>query len=111
MAQEVLGTDVNGKVDFTLPKPIACRDEVLTANIPASVTTPANFNRAYFSIAVGTNVWVTYDGSVPVVPAVSADSTQELNPAGRQININGGETLKFISDTASHVNIRWDKGQ
>jgi hypothetical protein len=110
MALEALGTDINGKTDFTLPAPIKCQDVVLTANVVSTVTTPANFNRAFFSYAVGTNVWVTLDGSTPTVPAVDGLSTQELNPAGRQISIDGGQTIKMISDSASHVNIRYDLG-
>lgn len=110
MSKEVIGTDINGHLDYTLPKPVKCRDEILAASTVVTVTTPPNFNRAFFSYAVGTNVWVTYDGSAPVVPVGGADSTQELNPAGRQIDTNGGESIKAISDVASFLNIRWDVG-
>lgn len=110
MSKEILGTDENGRVDFSLPTPVLCRDELLTANVAVTVTTPPNFNRAFFSYAVGTNVWVTYDGSAPVVPAAGANSTQELNPGVRQIRISGGESIKVISDVASFLNIRWDLG-
>ena len=111
MALENLGTDINGKVDFTLPTPVSCYDIPLAANTVDSAVTPANFNRAYISYAPGTNVWVTYDGSTPVKPVAKGPSTQELLPSGRQINIDGGQTLKFISDTTSYVNIRYDVGQ
>lgn len=110
MAKEIIGTDINGKVDYSLPPPVRCRDIILAANVVSSATTPANFNRAFLSYAVGTNVWVTYDGTTPVVPSMDIDSTQELVPAVRQINVNGGVTLKFISDSASYVNIRYDLG-
>lgn len=110
MGKEVLGTDINGKVDYSLPKPTACRDVILAAGVAKTVTAPANFNRAFMAYGVGTNVWVTFDGSTPVVPASDANSTQELIPSARQINFNGGDVLKFISDSASWVNIRWDAG-
>jgi hypothetical protein len=110
MSKETLGTDINGKVDFSLPKPTRCRDVILAASTVKTVTAPANYNRAFLSYAVGTNVWVTFDGSAPVVPVGDADSTQELNPSVRQLNITGGDTLKFISDSASYVSIRWDTG-
>lgn len=108
--KETLGRDINGTVDYTLPLPGKCYDSPLSVNTIASTTTPSGYNRAFFSYAVGTNVWVTYDGSAPVIPASAGNSTQELNPAGRQIAITGGQTLKFISDTASFVNIRYDIG-
>lgn len=108
--KETLGTDVNGKVDFSLPRPSRCRDIPLTATVVATTTTPVNYNRAFFSFAIGTNVWVTMDGATPAVPAVAADSTQELNPGVRQIDFQGGQTLKFISDSASYVSIRYDLG-
>lgn len=110
MSKETLGTDVKGNVDFTLPVPVRCRDVVLAAGVVSTATSPANFNRAFFSYAVGTNVWVTLDGSTPAVPVADGDSTQELIPSGRQISFEGGQTIKMISDTASIVNIRYDQG-
>jgi len=110
MAKENLGTDINGRVDFSLPPPVSCYDIALTASTVATMTTPANYNRAFFSFYLGTNVWATMDGSAPVVPVSPGASTQELNPSVRQIKIAGGQTLKFISDTASYVNIRFDIG-
>jgi hypothetical protein len=107
---ELLGTDVAGNVDFSLPVPVSCWDALLTANVVTTITTPPNFNRAFFSYAVGTNVWVTLNGTTPVVPSTSAASTQELNPAVRQINISGGQSIKFISDSASTINVRYDLG-
>lgn len=110
MAKEALGTDVNGKVDFSLAAPVSCRDLALAANVISSATTPPNFNRAFISYAVGTNVWMTMDGSNPIVPSTTHATTQELLPSIRQLDIDGGETLKFISDSASFVNIRYDLG-
>jgi hypothetical protein len=110
MAKETLGTDINGRVDFSLPVPASCYDVVLTENTVETITTPPNFNRAFFSYAVGTNVWVTLDGTDPEVPSSNKASTQELNPAVRQLDFNGGESIKFISDAASFVNIRFDLG-
>ena len=110
MARENLGTDINGKVDFSLNKPVLCEDIPLTANVIDSVTTPPEFNRAFFSYAVGTDVWVTFDGTDPVVPAVKGSSTQELTPSIRKLDIAGGQTIKMISDTVSFVNIRYDLG-
>lgn len=111
MASEMIGKDINGVADFSLPAPVMTWDAFLSANTVVSMTTPANFNRAFFSYAIGTNVWITLDGSSPVVPASPAFSKQELNPAIRQIVIQGGQTIKMISDTASYVNIRFDQGQ
>lgn len=110
MAKETLGTDINGRVDFSLPKAARTRDELLAENVVIAITTPANFNRAFFNYAVGTNVWVTLDGSVPVVPSGGIDGTQELNPSIRQIDIGGGQLIKVVSDSASFVNIRYDVG-
>lgn len=110
MALENLGTDINGRIDFTLDAPVACWDIPLTPDAVMTVTSPAGFNRVFFSYAVGTNVWVTMNGTTPVVPSTSIASTQELLPSGRKINVNGGQTLKFISDTASYVNVRFDQG-
>lgn len=110
MAKETLGTDLNGRVDYSLPAPVSCWDAPLVANTILTITTPPNFNRAFFSYGVGTNVWVTLDGTSPVVPASSAATTQELNPGVRQISINGGQSIKFISDAASFVNVRYDLG-
>lgn len=111
MALLSIGKDINGAVDFSLPAPVMTWDGVLAANVVTTMTTPPNFNRAFFSYAVGTNVWVTLDGSAPVVPASDDFSKQELNPSIRQILIAGGQTIKMISDTASHVNIRFDLSQ
>lgn len=110
MALENLGTDINGRVDFSLPIPARCEDVPLADNVVTTITTPVNFNRAYFSYSVGTNVWVTFDGTTPVVPTEPVATTQELNPSGRQISINGGQSIKMISNTASYVNIRYDIG-
>jgi hypothetical protein len=110
MAQETLGTDINGKVDFTLPKPTYCWDQIMTQNTVITIATPPNFNRAFFSFQTGTDVWVTYDGSTPIVPIGASATTQELNPAGRQISIDGTDVIKAISNTASWINIRFDLG-
>lgn len=110
MAKEILGTDLNGKVDYSLPPPAICRDVVLAANVVSTTTAPLNFNRAFFSYAVGTNVWVTLDGTTPVKPVGDSNSTQELNPGVRQIDMNSATTIKMISDSASWVNIRYDLG-
>lgn len=108
--KENIGTDINGRVDYTLPRPIACWDIPLTANVVGTVTAPPGFNRAFFGYSLGSNVWVTLDGSTPVVPASSSASTQELLPAGRQIINDGTQVIKFISDTTAIVNIRFDQG-
>jgi hypothetical protein len=107
MAQENLGTDINGEVDFSLDPPVSCYDVALAATTVVTVSTPVNFNRAFLGYAVGTNVWMTMDGSAPVVPSTGAFTKQELNPAIRKISMSG-QTLKFISDSASSVNIRFD---
>lgn len=110
MAKLTLGTDINGKVDYSLPIPVACGDEALAANVVSTVIAPVNFNRVFFSYGIGTNVWVTFDGTTPIVPSGSHNTTQLLRPSQIQLSINGGTVIKFISDTASVVNIRWDLG-
>lgn len=114
---EKLGRDYTGQfTDFSLPTPpLATQDIPLETNtinstvVPTSPVGVPNYNRAFFSFDVGTNVWVTYDGSDPAVPDSNITSTQEKNPAIRQIK--PGMTLKFISDGTSGVNIRYDIGQ
>ena len=110
MSQERLGRDVSGAVDFSLPAPISCEDALLAPAAVVSITAPLNFNRAFFSYSPGTNVWVTLDGTAPVVPVSTGSSTQELNPAIRQLNANVAQTIKLISDTAAYVSIRFDLG-
>lgn len=109
MSQELLGRDKSGAVDYTLAACISGWSDPLTANVVVTTTTPAGFNRVYFSAAIGTNIWVTMDGSTPSATASGA-STQELNPGGRYMSINGGTTLKIVSDTASAVTLRYDIG-
>lgn len=111
MSIEMLGKDNAGSVDFTLAGPVACFDAPLVANTVLTTTSPPNFNRAFFSFSVGTNVWVTLDGTAPVKPVSAGASTQELLPSGRQINISGSQVIKCISDTTGWVNIRYDLGQ
>jgi hypothetical protein len=113
MSLEILGKDYNGNVDWSLPPPDNSATRVLSAGTVKSFTvptaTPGNIiNKVFFSFAVGTNVFVTYDGSSP---DYSSDNTinQELNPGVRQIK--EGMTLKFKSDTSSWVVMRFDQGQ
>lgn len=111
MAQEMLGTDINGRADFSLPKMSYGEGTTLAANVAQTFTTPANFNRAFFSYAVGTNVFVAIGGTAEVFGATVAATTSELNPACRQLNISGGQTISVISDTDSYVGIRYDLGK
>lgn len=110
MSKENLGTDINGRVDFSLASPIRCDDIPLSDSVVNSVTAPAGFNRAFLSYAVGTNVWITFDGTVPAIPISNTVSTQELNPSVRQLSGSGTQVIKLISDSASYVNIRYDQG-
>lgn len=110
MSREILGTDMNGRVDYSLPTPIMCDAIPLTSGTINSVTTPPNFNRAYFSPGVGANVWVTFDGTDPVIPSENTRCAQELNPNGRKLNIDGGQTIKMICDISTVVGIRYDLG-
>lgn len=110
MSKEVLGTDINGKVDFSLPKCVAGTYTTLAADVEQTVTTPPHFNRAFFSFSLGTNVFVDIDNSVALPGSSFASSTAELNPGVRQIDINGGQVLHFRSDTTAYVQIRYDLG-
>jgi len=112
MAKELLGKDFAGTVDFSLPFPVAGAYTTLAAGVEQTTVTPPNFNRAFFSFAVGTNVFVKQGTTAVTLPGGAFSSTTtELNPAVRQIDINGGQTLRFISDTTSYVQIRYDLGQ
>jgi len=112
MAQEILGTDTNGKVDFSLPKmaPSAGTGTTLSANVAQTFTTPANFNRVFFSYSVGTNVFVAIDDTAAAFGGSPAITTSELNPSIRQLNIAGGQTISVISPTTAYVGIRYDLG-
>lgn len=109
--KETLGRDINGYIDYSLPLCSAGTRTTLAADVEQTVVTPANYNRAFFSYGVGTNVWFL-EGSVAVtIPGESFSSSKaELNPSIRQIDINGGQTLRFICDTNSYVQIRYDVG-
>ena len=110
MSRETLGRDINGAVDFSLPYCVSGANTTLAANTEQTVTTPPGFNRAFFSFALGTNVFFDVNKTVALPGSSFVSSTAELNPGVRQININGGEVLHFISDTASYVQIRFDQG-
>lgn len=110
MSKETLGTDVNGKVDFSLPYCVSGAYTTLTGGVEQTVTTPPNFNRAFFSFSLGTNVFFDVGKTVALPTGSFASSTAELNPGVRQININGGEVLHFISDTTAYVQVRYDLG-
>lgn len=108
MTQETLGTDINGRVDFSLPKMTLGAGTTLTAGVAQTFTTPSNYNRAFFSYAAGTNVFVAIDDTAAVFGGAVATTTSELNPSIRQLNIAGGQTISVISPTASYVGIRYD---
>lgn len=112
MSLETLGTDINSKVDFSLPAAIAgqCVKTTLSAAVEQHTTTPPSFNRAFFSCTPGTNVFVAI-GATAELPGSSFTVCQdELNPSIRQISIQGGQTISCISDTDAFVNIRYDQG-
>jgi hypothetical protein len=111
MSKETLGKDINGAIDFTLPFPISGARTTLAPSVEQTFAAPAGFNRVYFTFSPGTSVFVGM-GSTPIsVPSGSfVSSTIEQNPAGRQLSGNGTETLRFISDTAAYVTMRFDSG-
>lgn len=112
MAKETLGRDFNGITDYSLPFPVAGTYATLAANTEQTITTPPNFNRVFFSYSVGTNVFVGIgDVSITIPSGSFVASTTELNPMIRQISVKGGETLRFISDSAAYVQVRYDMGQ
>lgn len=110
MAQEALGTDINSRVDFSLPPMTAGAGTTLAANTAQSFTTPAGFNRAFFSYSVGTDVFVAIDDTAAIFGATVAATTSELCPAIRQIDIAGGQTISVKSPTVAYVGIRYDLG-
>lgn len=111
IAKETLGRDFSGNIDFSLPKMSSGQGTTLAANTAQTFTTPPNFNRAFFSYAVGTDVFVSFSGTAAVYGGSVATTTSELNPAIRQISMAGGESISVISPTASYVGIRYDIGQ
>lgn len=109
--KEILGTDINGRVDYSLPQPTSCYNGGLEANTIKEIVTPPNFNRAFFSYASGADVWITFNGDDPVlIPGGGWTTSQELNPGVRQLDINGGQTIKFLSEADCYVNVRYDLG-
>ena len=110
MSKEVLGTDINGKVDFSLPKMISGQDTTLAALTAQTFTTPPGFNRVSFSCSVGTDIFVSFVETASIPGASVATTTSELNPARRKINIDGGESISVISRTVSDVQLRYDLG-
>lgn len=113
MAKELIGKDVQGVADYSLPFPVGAVWFQLTQNVEETVTTPPNFNRAFFSFSVGSNVFVSIGSNAMSLPPPASPTTTtiELNPSCRQISIEGGQTLRFISDSNAYVNIRYDLGQ
>jgi hypothetical protein len=110
ITKETLGTDINGKVDFSLPKMSYGQGTTLAAGVAQTFTTPANFNRVFFSYSVGTDVFVAIDNTAAVFGGAVANTTSELNPAVRQLSIAGGQTISVISPAAAYVGLRYDIG-
>lgn len=109
IAKENLGTDANGKVDFSIAFPQAGTSTTLAAGVEQTVTVPSGYNRAFFSYSVGTNVFVSTGSVAAEVPgAAFATTNTELNPSVRQVL--GGETLRFISPTVAYVQISFRTG-
>lgn len=110
MPLENLGKDIKGTCDFSLNFPDAGAYTTLAANTEQTYTVPDGYNRAFFSYAVGTNVFVGVGSSSITVPSGSfASSTTELNPSVRQVL--GGQTLRFICPTTSYVQISFRRGE
>lgn len=118
MTKEILGTDVNGRCDFTLPACELGAEVVLAAATETSTVVPtttiggASIKRAFFSWGGGADVFVAIGGSsiaaaLPVGGTFSA-TQQELNPMGRQVT--PGQTISVISATETYFNIRYDTG-
>jgi len=55
-------------------------------------------------------VFVSFNGTAAVFGGSVATTTSELNPAIRQIDIAGGQTISVISPTVAYVGIRYDLG-
>ena len=110
MAKETLGTDINGKVDFSLPPPVLCDGTTLAGNVDQTFTTPANYNRVFFSYSPGASVFVCIDGTAAIFGASPAPTTSELNPMARQLNIKGGQTINVISGATAFIGLRYDTG-
>jgi hypothetical protein len=107
--KEVLGTDINGKVDYSLPQMSYGQGTTVTSS-PQTFTTPPNFNRAFFSYYGGA-VFVSFGGTATVYGGSVADTTSELMPSSRQISVRGGETISVVSPTTAYVGIRYDVGK
>lgn len=113
MSIEMLGRDINGAVDYSLRFPADGESATfaLSAGVETTVTIPAGtYNRAFFSFAVGTNVWVeTGSDPITVPTGTVAFGKKELNPGVRQVA--PGQVLRFICDTTSYVQVAFRQGE
>lgn len=109
MPKETIGTDINGRPDFSLDFPDVGTSTGLTANVEQTVTVPAYYNRAFFSYSVGTNVFVNLNATAAAPGGSFASTTTELNPSVRKVK--GGDVLHVISPTNAYVQISFRQGQ
>jgi hypothetical protein len=70
-----------------------------SANVAETYTVPAGVTLAIFSCP--NNFYAAYNGATAAVPSaeVTDGSASEMNPAGRVVS--GGQTISFVSATAS----------
>jgi hypothetical protein len=78
-ARELFGRDVSGVSDYTLPFPVIgqCTYTTLAANVEQTVTTPAGYNRAFFSYSSGANVFVNLNATAAAPSGSFAATTWE----------------------------------
>jgi hypothetical protein len=108
----VLNKDINGNVTYGIPFPIPKEgglafSVILAQGVEQTLTVPANCNLAVFSFTpIG--VWVSNSLNVLSLPVAVFSATEGvLNPAVREVK--PGDTLRFISGSASAVGITfWD---
>lgn len=102
-----LGSDVNEKVAFLLPKEAHVDRVVLSAATAAEYTVPAGTRKVILFYAVDDDVFVRVETDSNLSTPSSAVSDGEapyINPSGLT-GIESGDVIQFISATAGAVHI------
>lgn len=99
----IIGKDVNGAIDDSIPVSDNIYAVTLAANTVSSVMVPQGIDTVYFSYGSSGDVWVDMTG-IPTIPGgVFVKTTSELNPVSRAVT--PGATISFICLFANPVQI------
>jgi hypothetical protein len=110
MSELILGKDKGGAVDYSMPPMENGQGVVLAANTAVTFTAPKGYNRAYFSYSPGASVFVAINSTAASYTGTVGATNSELNPAARQLDLRGGQTISIISPAIAYVGIRFDRG-